>query len=118
MLSYEYVRFLDYTVVVLLVVTLMVVLAFFFAPSAPSRDKLTAYECGFHPFEDARKEFSVHFYLVALLFVAFDLEILILLPWVLNVPLLDAGVYWQVIVFLLVVFGGFLYEWKSGALDW
>ena len=118
MLTYEYSRFFTYSLSAVIVVVIMLILAFFLSPSDVYNDKLSPYECGFHPLEDARKKFSVHFYLVALLFVAFDLEVLILVPWVIGVRFLDSWSYWMVMLFLIIVVAGFVYEWKSGALDW
>ena len=84
----------------------------------PDRDKLSAYECGFEPFEDARKQFDVRFYLVALLFIIFDLEIAFLFPW--AVSLSDTGVFgfWSMMIFLGILTVGFIYEWRKGALEW
>lgn len=90
----------------------------FFAPAHRTWDKGSPYECGFHPFEDARKEFNIHFYLIALLFVAFDLEVLLLLPWVTNLSELDTWAYWFGCLFLLFLLIGFIYEWQTGALTW
>lgn len=116
--TFEYYSILVYVLVVFFVVFLLLFITFFLAPTNTYRDKISPYECGFHPFEDARKEFSVHFYLVALLFVAFDLEVLILVPWVINVSCLTTVAFWGVVVFLALILGGFIYEWVRGALDW
>jgi NADH-quinone oxidoreductase subunit A len=84
----------------------------------PDSEKLSAYECGFEPFEDARRQFDVRFYLVSILFIIFDLEVAFLFPW--AVSLGDIGVFgfWSMIVFLGVLTVGFIYEWNKGALDW
>lgn len=84
----------------------------------PDPDKLSAYECGFDAFDDARHKFDVRFYLVAILFIIFDLEIAFLFPW--AVTLGDIGMFgfWSMVVFLGVLTVGFIYEWKKGALDW
>jgi NADH-quinone oxidoreductase subunit A len=84
----------------------------------PDAEKLSAYECGFEPFEDSRGRFDVRFYLVAILFVIFDLEVAFLFPW--AVALGDIGLlgFWSMMVFLAVLTVGFLYEWKKGALEW
>ena len=84
----------------------------------PDPDKLAAYECGFDAFDDARSRFDVRFYLVAILFIIFDLEIAFLFPW--AVTLGDIGMFgfWSMVVFLGVLTVGFIYEWKKGALDW
>ncbi|CAJ2376118.1 MAG: NADH-quinone oxidoreductase subunit A [Gammaproteobacteria bacterium] len=88
------------------------------APSKPYHDKLTPYECGFEAFEDSRMKFDVRYYLVAILFIIFDLEIAFLFPW--AVAFGDIGVFgfWAMMVFLAVLVVGFAYEWKKGALDW
>ena len=84
----------------------------------PDADKLSAYECGFDAFDDARNKFDVRFYLVAILFIIFDLEIAFLFPW--AVALGDIGMFgfWSMVVFLGVLTVGFIYEWKKGALEW
>ena len=84
----------------------------------PDPEKLSAYECGFNAFDDARMKFDVRFYLVAILFIIFDLEIAFLFPW--AVAFKDVGLvgFWSMIVFLGVLTVGFAYEWKKGALEW
>jgi len=84
----------------------------------PNSEKLSPYECGFEPFEDARIRFDVRYYLVAILFIIFDLEVAFLFPW--AVSLGDIGVFgfWSMVVFLAVLTVGFIYEWKKGALEW
>ena len=88
------------------------------ARQKPYTEKLSPYECGFDPFEDARGRFDVRFYLVAILFIIFDLEVAFLFPW--AVALGDIGLlgFWSMIVFLGVLTIGFAYEWKKGALEW
>ena len=88
------------------------------APSNPDPEKLSAYECGFEAFDDSRMEFDVRFYLVAILFIIFDLEIAYLFPW--AVSLSNIGIYgfWSMMIFLGILTIGFIYEWKKGALDW
>jgi len=84
----------------------------------PDANKLSAYECGFDPFSDARNRFDVRFYLVSILFIIFDLEIAFLFPW--AVALGDIGMFgfWSMVIFLGVLTVGFVYEWKKGALEW
>ncbi len=92
------------------------------APSKPDPEKLSAYECGFPAFGDARMKFDVRFYLVAILFIIFDLEVAFLFPW--AVTLMKFGgaasvfAFWSMMVFLGVLTVGFIYEWKKGALEW
>jgi NADH-quinone oxidoreductase subunit A len=88
------------------------------APSDPDPEKLSAYECGFNAFDDARMKFDVRFYLVSILFIIFDLEVAFLFPW--AVSLGDIGVYgfWSMMIFLGILTIGFIYEWRKGALEW
>jgi NADH:ubiquinone oxidoreductase subunit 3 (subunit A) len=81
-------------------------------------EKISAYECGFDPFEDTRKRFDVRFYLTAILFIVFDLEVTYLFPWALVLNKIDLLGFWLMIIFLILVTVGFIYEWLVGALDW
>ena len=96
----------------------IVLLSYLRAPLRPDPEKLSAYECGFDAFEDTRGKFDVRFYLVAILFIIFDLEIAFLFPW--AICLRDIGVFgfWSMMIFLAILTVGFIYEWKKGALDW
>ena len=96
----------------------MAMSSFILGKSKPDSDKLSAYECGFDAFDDARSKFDVRFYLVAILFIIFDLEIAFLFPW--AVSLADIGLFgfWSMVVFLGVLGIGLIYEWNKGALDW
>jgi len=95
-----------------------IVLNFLFSPSKPDPEKLSAYECGFDPFTDSRIEFDVRFYLVAILFIIFDLEIAFLFPWAISLGSIGALGFWSMMIFLFILSVGFVYEWKIGALDW
>ena len=95
-----------------------IVLNFLFSPRNPDPEKLSAYECGFEAFSDSRMEFDVRFYLVAILFIIFDLEIAFLFPWAISLSNLGTLGFWSMMVFLFVLTIGFIYEWKKGALDW
>ena len=88
------------------------------APHRPDPEKTSAYECGFEAFEDARMKFDVRYYLVAILFILFDLEVAFLVPW--AVAMSDVGMvgFWAMMVFLGVLVVGLIFEWKKGALDW
>jgi NADH-quinone oxidoreductase subunit A len=92
------------------------------APRAPDPEKLSAYECGFNAFDDARMKFDVRFYLVSILFIIFDLEVAFLFPWAVSLMKLphEASVFafWSMLTFLGVLTVGFIYEWKKGALEW
>ena len=95
-----------------------IVLNFLFSPKNPDPEKLSAYECGFEAFGDSRMEFDVRFYLVAILFIIFDLEIAFLFPWAVSLGSIGALGFWSMMIFLFVLTVGFVYEWKKGALDW
>ena len=95
-----------------------IVLNFLFSPKNPDPEKLSAYECGFEAFGDSRMEFDVRFYLVAILFIIFDLEIAFLFPWAASLGNIGALGFWSMMIFLFVLTIGFVYEWKKGALDW
>ena len=88
------------------------------APKKPDPEKLSAYECGFEAFDDSRMEFDVRFYLVAILFIIFDLEIAFLFPWAISLGNIGALGFWSMMVFLSILTIGFIYEWKKGALEW
>ena len=110
---------------ILLFLLIAVVLSFGFilanylaAPSNPDPEKLSAYECGFEAFDDSRMEFDVSFYLVAILFIIFDLEIAFLFPWAISLGNIGALGFWSMMIFLSVLTIGFIYEWKKGALEW
>ncbi|MEE8295039.1 MAG: NADH-quinone oxidoreductase subunit A [Sphingomonadales bacterium] len=93
-------------------------LAYVVARQNPDDEKLSAYECGFEAFEDTRDRFDVRFYLVAILFIIFDLEVAFLFPW--AITLADTGAYgfWSMFIFLFILTVGFVYEWRKGALEW
>jgi len=95
-----------------------IVLNFFFSPKNPDPEKLSAYECGFEAFSDSRMEFDVRFYLVAILFIIFDLEIAFLFPWAVSLGNIGSLGFWSMMIFLFILLVGFVYEWKKGALDW
>mgnify|MGYP002837309948 CR=1 FL=1 len=82
------------------------------------KDKNSTYECGFDAYEDSRNTFDVRFYLVAILFIIFDLEISFLFPWSLTLGTISAFGFWTMAIFLIILTVGFVYEWKKGALDW
>ncbi len=96
----------------------MLVVGSLVAPSKPDPSKLSPYECGFEAFEDARMKFDVRYYLVAILFILFDLEIAFLFPWAVVLPDIGAAGFAAMMVFLAILVVGFIYEWKKGALDW
>ena len=95
-----------------------IVLNFLFSPKNPDPEKLSAYECGFEAFSDSRMEFDVRFYLVAILFIIFDLEIAFLFPWAVSLGNIGLLGFSSMMIFLFILTVGFVYEWKKGALDW
>jgi len=99
-----------------------IVLPLLIAPKSPDAEKLSAYECGFNAFDDARMKFDVRFYLISILFIIFDLEIAFLFPWaasLLHMAHADAAfAFWSMLAFLGVLTVGFIYEWRKGALEW
>ncbi len=92
--------------------------ALILAVRRPDAEKISAYECGFNAFDDARMKFDVRFYLVSILFIIFDLEIAMLFPWAAAFGDLSDVAFWSMMVFLVVLTVGFAYEWKKGALEW
>ena len=95
-----------------------ILLNFLFSPKKPDPEKLSAYECGFEAFSDSRMKFDVRFYLVAILFIIFDLEIAFLFPWAVSLGNIGILGFWSMMIFLFILTVGFIYEWKKGALDW
>ena len=93
-------------------------LNYIFSPKKPDPEKLSTYECGFEPFNNSRIEFDVRFYLVAILFIIFDLEIAFLFPWAISLSNIGQLGFWSMMIFILVLTIGFIYEWKKGALEW
>lgn len=96
----------------------LLVAPFAVAFKAPDPEKLSAYECGFNAFDDARMKFDVRFYLVSLLFIIFDLEVAFLFPWAVAFRGIGAFGFWSMMIFLGVLTVGFIYEWNKGALEW
>ena len=96
----------------------LLVAPFLVAYQSPDPEKLSAYECGFNAFDDARMKFDIRFYLVSLLFIIFDLEVAFLFPWAVAFRHIGVAGFWSMIVFLGVLTVGFVYEWKKGALEW
>jgi NADH-quinone oxidoreductase subunit A len=96
----------------------LLIAPFIVAFSAPDPEKLSAYECGFNAFDDARMKFDVRYYLVAILFIIFDLEVSFLFPWAVAFRKIGVFGFWSMMAFLGVLTVGFIYEWKKGALEW
>ena len=114
----DYLSIIIFAFVALTISVGFIVLNYLFSPKNPDPEKLSAYECGFEPFSDSRMEFDVRFYLVAILFIIFDLEIAFLFPWAISLGNIGNLGFWSMMIFLGVLTVGFIYEWKKGALDW
>jgi NADH-quinone oxidoreductase subunit A len=114
----EYLPILLFLAIAIVIAGGAVAMSYLVAGERPDKDKNAAYECGFDAFEDSRGKFDIRFYLVAILFIIFDLEVAFLFPW--AVSLGDIGVFgfWSMMVFLAVLTVGFIYEWRKGALEW
>lgn len=98
--------------------SLIFLLSYLLVFQKADQEKLSAYECGFNPFEDARLTFDIRFYLVAILFLIFDLEISFLFPWLISLKTINFFGFWSMITFLILLTIGFAYEWFKGALEW
>jgi len=114
----NYLPILVFLVIAVGISTLMVVAAFLLAKQKPDSEKLSAYECGFPAFDNAHRRFDVRYYLVAILFIIFDLEVAFLFPWAVSLGTIGVFGFWSMMVFLGVLTVGFIYEWKKGALEW
>ncbi|HVJ51269.1 MAG TPA: NADH-quinone oxidoreductase subunit A [Aliidongia sp.] len=114
----EYLPIVIFLGVAIVIALAMVLGSFIAARQRPDSEKLSPYECGFEPFEDARTKFDVRFYLVAILFIIFDLEVAFLFPWAVTLGRIGLFGFWSMVTFLGVLTIGFIYEWKKGALEW
>ncbi len=114
----EYLPILIFAGMALALALVLIAAAAIIAVRNPDPEKVSAYECGFNAFDDARMKFDVRFYLVSILFIIFDLEIAFLFPWAVAFGGLSDVAFWSMMVFLAVLTVGFAYEWKKGALEW
>ena len=114
----EYLPLVVFIGVALVLSLALLIAPFIVAFKAPDPIKLSAYECGFNPFDDARMKFDVRFYLVAILFIIFDLEVAFLFPWAITLGQIGVLGFWSMVVFLGILTVGFIYEWRKGALEW
>jgi len=114
----EYLPIAIFFCIAVILSLVVVVLPKLLARERPTQGKLTSYECGFDPFSDARGKFDVRFYLVAILFIIFDLEVTFLIPWAVTLGKTGQFGFWSMMFFLFVLTVGFMYEWKKGALEW
>jgi NADH-quinone oxidoreductase subunit A len=114
----EYLPILIFIAIGAAITIALVIVPYLFAPKSPDAEKLSAYECGFNAFGDARMKFDIRYYLVSILFIIFDLEVAFLFPWAITLSATGVFAFWSMVVFLGVLTIGFIYEWKKGALEW
>ncbi len=114
----EYLPILIFLGIAIAIAVFAVGASYIVARQRPDAAKASAYECGFDAFEDARHKFDVRFYLVAILFIIFDLEVAFLFPWAITLGKIGVFGFWSMMVFLAILTVGFIYEWKKGALEW
>ena len=114
----EYLPILIFLAIAVALGLLLLLSAALIAVRNPDSEKVSAYECGFNAFDDARMKFDVRFYLVSILFIIFDLEIAFLFPWAISLGGIGPTGFWSMMFFLGVLTIGFIYEWKKGALEW
>ena len=114
----DYLPIILFLVIALILSAGFILINFLLSPNNPDPEKLSAYECGFEPFNDSRMEFDVRFYLVAILFIIFDLEIAFLFPWAISLGAIGVFGFVSMMIFLFILTIGFIYEWKKGALEW
>jgi NADH-quinone oxidoreductase subunit A len=114
----EYLPILIFIAIAAVISAGLMIVPILIAPKKPDPEKLSAYECGFSAFGDARMKFDVRYYLVSILFIIFDLEVAFLFPWAITLGETGQFAFWSMVVFLGVLTVGFIYEWKKGALEW
>lgn len=114
----EYFNVLLFILFAIFLAVLIIVLSYFLVVQSPETEKLSTYECGFEPYEDSRNTFNVKFYIVAILFILFDIEIIFMLPWCISLSQINLLGFWTMIEFLIELSVGFLYVWCAGSLEW
>ncbi len=114
----EYFPIIVFLGIMVVLSAMLIMASMIIARQRPDSEKLSPYECGFAPFEDARHPFDVRFYLVAILFIIFDLEVAFLFPWAVSLGNIGLFGFWSMMVFLGILTIGFVYEWRKGALEW
>jgi NADH-quinone oxidoreductase subunit A len=114
----EYLPIIVYLGIAAVIGVALIIVPMIIAPSNPDPEKVSTYECGFNAFDDSRMRFDIRFYLVAILFIIFDLEVAFLFPWSISLNELGPTGFWSMMVFLGILTIGFIYEWKKGALEW
>ena len=115
---FEFLPVLVFLVIAVVLALVIVLLSYLLSVQNPETEKLSVYECGFEPYEDARNIFDVKFYLVAILFIIFDIETMFLLPWSMSLSNLNCLGFWSMIDFIIELGVGFIYVWYLGALEW
>jgi len=115
---YEYFYILSFIIFSLILCIVLLLASYLLAVQQSDPEKISAYECGFNPFEDARQKFDVRFYLIGILFIIFDLEVMFLFPWAISLSKIQSFGFFSMFLFLFILTIGFIYEWKKGALDW
>ncbi|WP_455474837.1 NADH-quinone oxidoreductase subunit A [Bartonella sp. B30(2025)] len=114
----SYLPIFIFIIVSAVIAGVLLIMPYAVAYRSPDPEKLSAYECGFNSFDDARMKFDVRFYLVSILFIIFDLEVAFLFPWAVSFNSIGMFGFWSMIMFLALLTIGFIYEWKKGALEW
>ena len=115
---FQYIKLFYFIAVCLFIVFIIPFITYVVSPNSRNSEKLSSYECGFEPFDDSRGTFDIHFFIIAILFIIFDLEIAFIFPWARLLYFLGAFGFWTMMIFLGILTIGFIYEWKRGALDW
>lgn len=114
----SYLPVLIFIALCIIIAGVLLIMPYIVAYRSPDPEKLSAYECGFNSFDDARMKFDIRFYLVSILFIIFDLEVAFLFPWAVSFGKVGLFGFWSMMVFLGILLIGFIYEWKKGALEW
>ena len=114
----EYLPILLFIAIAVGLAVIIVLASYILGEQRPDSEKVSAYECGFEAFDDARSRFDVRFYLVSLLFIIFDLEVAFLFPWAVSLGSIGLFGFWSMMIFLTILTIGFVYEWRKGALEW
>ena len=118
LLHYEFIKIGILLLFTIFLSSIIILLSYTFSTFNPDTEKVSAYECGFDPYEDARNSFDVRFYLIAILFIIFDLEAVFFFPWCVSLSFLSFDGFWGMVDFIVELLFGFIYAWKIGALDW
>jgi NADH-quinone oxidoreductase subunit A len=114
----EYLGIFVYLCFATFLALLIIILSYFLVTQSPETEKLSTYECGFDPYGDTRDQFNIRFYIIAILFILFDIEIIFLLPWCASISQLDLLGFWLIVEFLVELGIGYIYAWCVGAIEW